>query len=66
MKIDPFFQFIKNNLKAREIYLKANDRFTVENVLDIALRQDIGADPSNSRIRSNDYVDTKGRADLLH
>jgi ribosomal protein S18 len=65
LKVDPFFQFIKNNLKAREIYLKANDRFTVENVVDIALRQDVGADPSNSRIRSPDLVDTKGRADLL-
>jgi ribosomal protein S18 len=38
----------------------------VENVIDIALRQDIGADPSYSRIRSADTVDTKGRADLLH
>ena len=66
LKVDPFFQFIKNNLKAREIYLKANDRFTLENVMDIALRQDIGADPSNSRIRSPDLIDTKGRADLLH
>jgi ribosomal protein S18 len=66
LKVDPFFQFIKNNLKAREIYLKANDRFSVENVIDISLRQDIGADPSNSRIRSPDFVDTKGRADLLH
>lgn len=53
-------------MKAREIYLKAGDRFTVENVVDIALRQDIGADPSNSRIRAPDIVDTKGRADLLY
>lgn len=66
LKIDPFFQFIKNNLKAREIYLKFNDRFTVENVIDIALRQDIGSDPSLSRIRSSDKTDTKGRADLLN
>lgn len=64
--MDPFFQFLKNNLKAREIYLKASDRFTVENVIDIALRQDIGADPSMSRVRAPDITDTKGRADLLN
>lgn len=29
LKLDAFFQFIKNNLKAREVYLKTNDRFTV-------------------------------------
>lgn len=52
-------------MKAREIYLKTNDRFTVENVIDIALRQDIGADPSMSRVRGTDHIDTKGRADLL-
>jgi hypothetical protein len=57
---------LKNNLKAREIYLKNNDRFTVENVIDIALRQDIGADPSLARARGTDVVDTKGRANLLH
>jgi len=66
LKLDPFFQFLKNNLKAREIYLKNNDRYTVENVIDIALRQDIGADPSLSRVRGTDIVDTKGRANLLH
>ena len=66
LKVDPFFQFIKNNLKAREIYLKAIDGFSLDNIIDIALRQDIGADPSNSRIRSSDLVETKGIADLLH
>jgi hypothetical protein len=30
------------------------------------LRQDIGADPSISRIRGPDVIETKGRADLLH
>ena len=35
-------------------------------MIDIALRQDIGADPSYSRVRGKDAVDNKGRADLMH
>jgi len=35
-------------------------------VIDIALRQDIGADPSLSRVRAPDQIDNKGRADLLN
>ena len=66
MKVDPFFQFIKQNFKAREIYLQGNDRFNVENVVDIALRQDIGADPSMSRIRGTDKIDSSGRAELMN
>lgn len=66
LKVDPFFQFIKNNLLARQVYLRHNDRFSVENVIDIALRQDISQDPSYSRIREKDTVEIKGRADLLN
>lgn len=65
MKVDPFFQFIKNNKLAREVYLKENDRFTAEKVVDIALRQDIGLDPSYSRIREKNVVESKGRAEYL-
>jgi ribosomal protein S18 len=35
-------------------------------VIDIALRQDIGADPSLSRVRAADQIDNKGRAELLN
>ena len=48
---DPFFQFLKRNYLAREIYLKAGERYTVDKVLEIALRQDIGPDASYSRIK---------------
>jgi hypothetical protein len=51
LALDPFFQYIKNNRLAREIYLRAGEDFTVEKVVDIALRQDIGPDPSYSRNR---------------
>ena len=45
---------------AREIYIKAGERYTVDKVLDIALRQDIGQDSSYSRIkRTEEKIDTK-------
>ena len=47
---DPFFQFMKTNKLAREIYLNKNDQFSVEKIIDIALRQDIGPDPSYSAV----------------
>lgn len=56
MAIDPFFQYLKKNKLAREVYLKKNDLFTVEKVIDIALRQDIGPDPSYSRAREGGRV----------
>ena len=29
LTLDPFFQFLKKNKLAREVYLKKSDRFTV-------------------------------------
>jgi hypothetical protein len=65
LAIDPFFQYLKKNKLAREIYLRKNDRFSVEKVVDIALRQDIGPDPSYSRTRNNGLINEKGRAELM-
>lgn len=62
LAIDPFFQYIKKNKLAREVYLKKSDRFTVEKIVDIALRQDIGPDPSYSRTRDAVKINEKGRA----
>ena len=56
---------MKHNKLAREVYLKENDRFTAEKVIDIALRQDIGLDPSYSRVRENNNIENKGRAEYL-
>lgn len=50
---------------AREVYLRKNDRFTVEKIIDIALRQDIGPDPSYSRVRDNAIINEKGAAELM-
>lgn len=65
LAFDPFFQYLKKNRLAREIYLRQNDRFTVEKVIDIALRQDIGPDPSYSRTRDNGLINEKGRAEVM-
>ena len=46
LKHDPFFQHIKNNRLAREILFSPNSEFTASKIVDIALRQDIGPDPS--------------------
>ncbi|CDW82874.1 30s ribosomal protein s18 [Stylonychia lemnae] len=43
---DPFFQFVKNSKAAREMLIKPNEEFTAERVIEKALRQDIGPDPT--------------------
>ena len=43
---DPFFQYIKNQKGAREMLLKPSEEFTADRVIELALRQDIGPDPS--------------------
>mmetsp|Transcript_14739 Transcript_14739/g.10640 ORF Transcript_14739/g.10640 Transcript_14739/m.10640 type:complete len:81 (+) Transcript_14739:299-541(+) len=50
---DPFFQFLKNNKTAREMLITPGEHFTVENVIDRALRQDIGPDPSLALNKEN-------------
>ena len=65
LAIDPFFQFLKRNRLAREVYLRKNDRFTVQKVVDIALRQDIGPDSSYSRTIPTSIINEKGRAQLM-
>lgn len=51
MASDPFFQYLKRNYLAREIYIKAGERYTAEKVIEIALQQNIGPDPSYANIR---------------
>lgn len=46
LRQDKFFQYLKNNRIAREMLIKPNEEFTVEIVLEKALKQDIGPDPS--------------------
>jgi hypothetical protein len=53
LKQDKFFQYLKNNKLAREMLVKPNQAFTVDAVLEIALKQDIGPDPSIAAPRKN-------------
>lgn len=53
MGLDPFFQFLKKNRLAREMLLKPAEEFTVEKVIEMSLRQDIGLDPALSRKQKN-------------
>jgi hypothetical protein len=46
LRQDQFFQFIKNNRKAREMLIQPTEEFSVDNVLEKALKQDLGPDPS--------------------
>ena len=45
---DPMFQFLKKNRDAREMLIKPGEEFTVEKVLDKALRQDVDVDRSKT------------------
>ena len=45
--------------------MKKTDRFSVQKVIDIALRQDIGPDVSYSRARVPGKINEKGRAELM-
>ena len=54
MADDPFFQFLKNSRSAREMLIKPGEQFTVEAVIEKALRQDIGPDPTMA-MNTTDY-----------
>ena len=45
---DPFFQYIKNNRMAREIFIKPGEEFSPEKIVLLALRQNIGVDNASS------------------
>jgi hypothetical protein len=53
---DPFFQFFKNNRAAREMMIKDGEEFTVQKIMDLVLKQDIGADPSMAAYPKKKYV----------
>ncbi len=56
---DPFFQFVKGNKTAREMLLKPGELFTPETVIEKALRQEIGPDPTMATNKENFQMDTK-------
>lgn len=53
---DPVFQYLKSNRIAREMMVKPGEAFTVETIIDKALRQDIDPDPTMAR-KHKDYHD---------
>jgi hypothetical protein len=46
LKQDKFFQFLKKNRIAREMLIKPTESFNVDTVIEKALKQNIGPDPS--------------------
>lgn len=46
LKQDKFFQYIRNNKIAREMLIKPTELFNAETVIEKALKQNIGPDPS--------------------
>jgi ribosomal protein S18 len=50
---DPFFQYMRENRTAREMLLKPGDAYTADRVIELALRQDVGPDPSLMMNRQN-------------
>lgn len=50
---DPFFQFVKNNKAAREMLIKPGEEFTAERVIEKALRQEVGPDPTMAMNKKN-------------
>ena len=53
LKDDPFFQLIKNSKTVREMLITANEEFSADRVIEKALRQDVGPDPSLSAKKEN-------------
>jgi ribosomal protein S18 len=53
LKQDKFYQFIKNNKIAREMLVKPTETFSVDLVIEKALKQDIGPDGSLGLKRRN-------------
>lgn len=46
LKFDKFFQYIKENRLARELLIKPSEKFSADSVIEKALKQNIGPDPS--------------------
>jgi hypothetical protein len=53
---DKFFQFIKNNKIAREVLVRDTEAFNAETVVEKALKQNIGPDPSIAMPRKTNLL----------
>jgi hypothetical protein len=53
LKDDAFFQLVRNSRTVREMLIKPNEEFTADRVIEKALRQDLGPDPSQSLAKQN-------------
>ena len=60
LKDDPFFQLIKSSNTVREMLIGPNEEFSADRVIEKALRQDVGPDPSLSTRRDDfRYMDAE-------
>ena len=53
MSQDPFFQLLKKKRLVREMLIKPGESFSVEKVVSLALKQDVGPDPSFSNFEKD-------------
>ena len=51
LKDDPFYQLIKNSKVVREMLIPAGAEFSADRIVELALRQDVGVDPSRMAAR---------------
>uniref|UniRef100_A0A7S3MX36 Uncharacterized protein n=1 Tax=Strombidium inclinatum TaxID=197538 RepID=A0A7S3MX36_9SPIT len=56
---DPVFQYVKNQRVAREMIVRPGEEFTADRVIELALRQDFGPDPSITMSQRNWQLDDK-------
>jgi len=63
LRDDPVFQFLKTNRSAREMLFQPGQEFNAETIIELALRQDFGPDPSLAN-NTKDYI-TKNDIDPI-
>lgn len=51
LKDDPFFQLVKGSRVVREMVVPPGGEFSADRVIEMALRQDFGPDPSMSALK---------------
>lgn len=51
LRDDPFYQLVKGNRTIREMLISPNEEFSADRVIEKALRQDVGIDPSLSNFK---------------
>jgi hypothetical protein len=53
LKDDPFFQLVKDSWTVREMLMAPGEEFSADRIVEKALRQDVGPDPSAAMNKQN-------------